>query len=61
MVYFPKEVWRTIFEFDRTYREIYNRVMMELELRWFIIKYLQLETDIITNIFDYDDFIDFGL
>lgn len=63
MIYFPKEVWRTIFEYDRTYKEIYNRVMMELELRWFIVKYLELETEIVGyfNHDDYDFDIDWGI
>jgi len=60
MVYFPREVWRIIFEFDRTFKEIYDRVMMELELTWFIVKYLDLEFDF-SDIWENDDDIDWGI
>jgi len=60
MVYFPREVWRIIFEFDRTFKDIYDRVMMELELTWFIVKYLDLEFDF-SDIWENDDDIDWGI
>jgi len=60
MVYFPREVWRIIFEFDRTFKEIYDRVMMELELTWFIVKYLDLEFDF-SDIWENDEEIDWGI
>jgi len=60
MVYFPKEVWITIFEYDRTFKEIYDRVMMELELTWCIVRYLELEFDI-SDIWEMDEDIDWGL
>jgi len=60
MVYFPREVWREIFEYDRTFKEVYDRVMMELELTWFIVRYLELEFDI-SDIWEMDEDIDWGL
>ena len=63
MYYFPKEVWRLIFEYDNTYREKYDEVMMELEYGFFVIKfviYLEELNDIL-QMFDEYEVIDWGV
>lgn len=33
MIYLPPEIWRHIFEYDNTYKEIYNHLLCEMKTK----------------------------
>ena len=60
----PEELWVVIYSFDNTYKEIFNKVLQELEYKWYIIHYLLLIGEIqdFFEIFYNEDYdIDWGL
>jgi len=60
----PQELWIVIYSFDNTYKELFDKVLQELEYKWFIIKYLSMliELESIFEIFDnQEEEIDWGV
>jgi len=59
----PEELWVVIYSFDNTYKEFFDKVLEELEYKWYIIHYLILieEIEDFLEIFNNEDYdIDWG-